>query len=232
MIDDFIFFIEREGEALLFRQPECLIDERLLALEFSLQLAAHILLSGYLSQLRKRIQRDGPQPALIQLRFNRKQRPALHPAMSNLKIARQALRIVGGLQKLVRLPHAVPFLFGEFQVAALSHVIFNRDDIERRGVGGGVGVGISFEPVHEICALGNLVRQLAVVALKLADELQGSLGSGEITLGIQRKRRPEGIAPEIPGKAGALSFPRGSITGDQAGAEEWISYQPLQNADP
>src|SRR3981081_2043855 len=147
--------------------------------------------------------------------------------MAESEVLRKALWGVGGTHELIPLPQAVPFLARKVEVAAARDVIVRRDDVERRGVGGGVAIRIVLEPIHETCALRNFVRDLAVVALELGNELEGGAGGGEVADGVERERSPERIAAKEPGIAGTLAGARGSVSCDQAGAEVGIGDQSL-----
>src|SRR2546429_3314007 len=151
--------------------------------------------------------------------------------MAESEVLRKVLWVVGGTHELIRLPQAVPFLARKVEVAAARDVIVHRDNVDRRGVGGGVAVRIVLEPIHETCALRDFVRNLAVVALELGDELEGGASGGKVADGVERERCPEGIAAEEPGKPGTLAGARRSVPGDQASAEVGIGDQSLDSAD-
>ena len=197
--------------------------------------AARSLLSfsfpARLGEIRERAQGFRSQAALVELGFYREQRAAFHPAVSESKILRQALRVIGGAHELIGLPQAVPLGFGEGGVAALRDVIVHGDDVERGGVGGSVRVGIIGEPVDEICALRDFVRDFSVVALVFADEFEGFARAGEIAVGVEGEGSPHGIAAEKPGEAGALAFSGGAVAGDESGAEIGIGDHALNHAD-
>src|ERR1700716_2084146 len=137
--------------------------------------------------------------------------------MAESEVLRKVLRVVGGTHELIRLPQAVPLLARKIEVAAARDIIVRRDDVERRGVGGGVAIRIVLEPIHEACTLRNFVRDLAVVALELGNELEGGAGGGEVADGVERERSPERIAAKEPGIAGTLAGARGSASGGPAG---------------
>src|SRR5882724_12985588 len=111
--------------------------------------------------------------------------------MSDSKVLREALRVVSGAQKLIRLPSAVPFFFREGDVSALHHVIIQRNDIERRAVGGRIPVRKILEPRNKAGSLGDFVRNFAVLALELTYKFQCRSGSRKITCCIQRERSPQ-----------------------------------------
>src|SRR5437588_11818068 len=182
-------------------------------------------------EIRERAQRFNAKAGLIQLGFYWKQWAPLDPAVAHAEIFREAALIVGGAQKFVGFPEAVPFFLGKRGVAALHHVIIRRDEVQRRGVGGSVGIRIVLEPVHEIRALRNFVRDFAVFALEFADEGERGARSGKIAGSVQRKRSPEGIAAEKPPEARALARAGSAIAGDEAGAEIGIGDEALEPAD-
>ena len=75
------------------------------------------------------------------------------------------------------------------------------------------------------------MRNLAVISLKPAQEFQcGSRGS-KVSIRIQRKRRPHGVASEVPGKPRALTRSRSPIASNQTCSQERIVHQALQHAD-
>ena len=167
-----VVLVQRKRESFLVGDPEAFVHQRLLLLKIFLQRLAHFLLAGHPRQIRKRAQRLRSQPALVELRLDGQQRPAFHPAVPHAKILWPSTFIIGRFQKRISLVQAFPLLFGKRRVAALDDVVVRRNDVQGSGIGGSVGIGIAFEPIHEIGALGNFVRDLAILALELSDELQ------------------------------------------------------------
>jgi hypothetical protein len=168
---------------------------------------------------------------LIEFRLHREKRAAFDPAVADALVFCKAMLIVGGEQKLIGFPEAVPLFFGEGVVPTGGYVIVHGDDVERRSVSGGVRIGIAFEPVHEICALRNFVGDFAVLALEFADEGERGARGGKITRSVESERGPEGIAPEKPGEAGALARAGCAVAGDEPRAEKGISDEALELAD-
>ena len=78
------------------------------------------------------------------------------------------------------------------------------------------------------------MRYLAVRALVLGQKIERGLGIGEVAFGIQRQRTPQRVAPKEPVEAGALGLAGRAVTRDQAGADERIGNDCLQqiNACP
>src|ERR1700732_1002614 len=107
--------------------------------------------------------------------------------MTDAEIPGEVLVIVGGAKKLVGLPDAVPLFFCEGHVSALGHIVVHGDDIERSGVRGSVAVRKILEPGNETCALRDFVRDLSVITLILADELQCRSRGSEIARGVERE---------------------------------------------
>ena len=174
-----------------------------------------VVLAGELREIGQRSQSFEAEAALVKLGLYGKKRTAFDPSVAESEVLRKVLRVIGGTQELVSLPQAVPFLARKVDVAAATHIIVRRDDVERRSVGGGVAVGIVLEPIHETRALRNFVGNFAVVALELGDEFERRASGGEIADGVQRERSPEGIAAKEPGKARTLAGARGAVSGDQ-----------------
>src|SRR5713101_5883863 len=110
--------------------------------------------------------------------------------MTEADVLREVLCVVGGPHELVSLPQAVPLLARKIEVTAARDVIVDGDDVERSRVAG----GIVLEPVDEACALGNFVRDFAVLALELGDELESRASGGEVADGVEREGSPERIA--------------------------------------
>ena len=151
--------------------------------------------------------------------------------MTEAEVLRKVLGVVGGTHELVCLPQALPLLARKLDIAAADDVIIRGNDVERRRVGGGIAVGIVLEPVDEACALGNLVRDLSIVALELGDELEGGPSGGKVANRVESERGPEGIAPKEPREARTLACARSAISSNQARAERGIGGQSLDHAD-
>src|SRR5438876_7578787 len=184
-----------------------------------------------MGKIRERAERLDAEPGLIQLGFDREQRAAFDPAVPDAQVFRKTVLVVGGAQELVGFPQARPVFFGERGVAAFDHVIVHGNEVEWRGIGGGVGIRIALEPVDKSGALRNFVRDLAVVALEFADECQSGTYRGKIAGGVQGERGPEGIAAEKPGEARALGLARSAVAGNKPGAEIRIADPSLELAD-
>src|SRR5205823_9020835 len=91
--------------------------------------------------------------------------------MTESKILRKSSDIVGRLQELISLPHALPFRLREVNITAVDDVIVQPDDVQRRGVRRSVTVRVVREPGNETGALRDLVGNLAVRPLILAQEV-------------------------------------------------------------
>src|SRR4029077_21055850 len=193
------------------RKPEASVHQYPLLLKLLRERLAQFFLARHLRQIRKRSQRLRSQPALVILRLHRQQRPAFHPAMPKPKILWQSSLVVRRFQKRIRFLQALPLFFRKSGVPALHDVIIHRDNVQRRRVSGSIRVWISLEPVHETRALGNLMRDLAILALEFADELQRRARIRKISRRIQRKRSPERIAPKKPRESWPLAFSRSAV---------------------
>src|SRR5713226_3753451 len=152
-----------------------------------------------MSQIRKRAQRLDSQSRLIEFGLHWKQRAAFHPPMPDSGIFGKALLVIGRAQKLVGFPQTVPFFFGKCGVAAFYDVIIHCDDVKRGCIGGGVRIGIAFEPVHEVRALRNFMRDLAVSrwylltnsrAVRVLEKSPAALSAKE----VQNESRPKNQA--------------------------------------
>src|SRR5579864_2539967 len=75
------------------------------------------------------------------------------------------------------------------------------------------------------------MRNLPIVALEFADEIDCCAGRRIISFGIESEGSPHGISPEKPGEARALSHSRSSISRNHPGSEIWIVHQALQCTD-
>src|SRR5437899_4948622 len=157
-----------------------------------------------MSQIGKGSQRLNTQPRLIELPFNRKQRPALYPAVPHSQILRKSSLVVSRAQKLISFPKAVPLFFRKSRIAALYHVIIHRNDVKRRRIGGSIWIGIILKPVHETRALRNFMCAIAVIPLAFADQLASSSRRGKVTLRTQCQRAPKRITYQKSGKTGQL----------------------------
>src|ERR1035438_1564083 len=135
--------------------------------------------------MRECTQSFGAKRALIVLGHHWKQRTTFHPAVSHADVLRKSLVIVGRSQKLVSLPNPIPAFASERYIAALRHVIIGRDDKQWRCVCGGVGIRKICEPGNKTRTLRNLMRNLAVIALILADELDRGASGCEISERIE-----------------------------------------------
>src|ERR1700688_1458998 len=100
--------------------------------------------------------------------------------MPNTSVLRKAPRVISRAQKLIGLPHAVPLLARELDIPALHHVVIHRNNEQRRRVRGGIWIGIILEPRNKIRPLRDLVRNLSILSLVFADELQRGSGRGII----------------------------------------------------
>src|SRR5580700_8543096 len=221
-VDAAILLVEGEGKRFFLRRPETLIEDGLLAIKSGLQIFPHVVLAGEFCEIGERAQSFEAEAALVELRLHWKKRAAFDPTVAESEVLGKVLRVVGGTHELIRLPQAVPFLAGKVEVAAARDVIVCRDEVERRGVGRGVAIGIVLEPIYETCALRDFVRNLAVVALELGNELESGTSGGKVADGVERERCPERIAAEEPGKAGTLAGARRSVSGDQPCTEVGI----------
>src|SRR2546430_9174243 len=54
----------------------------------------------------------------------------------------------------------------------------------------------------------------------------------KLSLGIQRERSPERIAPERPRESWPLALSRSTVPGDESRAQKRICHHPLQQAHP
>ena len=226
-----IVVVERKGEALFVGEPECIVHQRPLLREIPGQLFARVFLAHEMREIRERAQCFDAEAGLIQLGFHGEQRATFDPAVADALIFREAMLVVSGAEKFVGFPEAVPLFFGESRIAARVDVIVHRNEVERRGVGGGVGIRIALEPVHEICALGNFVGDFTVFALEFADERERGARSGKVTGGVKRERGPKRIAAEKPGESGALAGSGSAVAGDKASAKKWIGNKSLEFAN-
>src|SRR5260370_22860786 len=118
--------------------------------------------------------------------------------MADTNVFWESVLVVSGAQKFVGFSKALPFFPRKSGVTALRNIVIHRDEVERSCIGGSVRVGIILKPIHKICALRNFVRDLAIIALQLPDEVDPSAGIGNISRGIERQGGPERIAPDKP----------------------------------
>src|SRR5262249_50904972 len=165
-----------------------------------------------------------------ELRLYGQQRSAFHPSMADAEVLRESFTVPSRMEKLIGLPESIPLLASKFNVSALHDVIVHAYEKKRGCVGGRVWIWVCLEPIHEIRTLRDLVRHFAVVALELADEVEGFACRAIVTLGIERERSPHGIPSEKPGEPRPLRCSRGPITRHQSRSEIWIFDQSLRDA--
>src|SRR5260370_14347091 len=225
-----IVLIESKRESVRSRNPKRFIDQSLLVCETSRKLFAEVFLASQMREIRKRAKRFYPQRSLVQLRFHRKKGAAFHPAMADTNIFGKSTFIESRAQKFVGFSKALPFFPRKSGVTALRNIVIHRDEVERSCIGGSVRVGIILKPVHKICALRNFVGDLAIIALKLADEVERSAGIGKISRGIERQGGPERIAPEKPRETRALTFAAGAVSRDNPATGIRIGYHAFHQA--
>ena len=223
--------IQSERVSLLLRDPERLVQQLFERRGFLRGLPLCIFFPHQPRKIRQRLQRCGCQATLINLGLYREQRSAFHPAMTNPKVLGDALGIVGGMQVLVSLPHAVPLFPRERHIPAGRDIVVHPYDIKGSGIGGNIWVGIILEPVHQSRRLRNLMRDFSILALKLAQKFQRRAGRRKISLSVKRERSPHRVAPEKPRESRPLTHSRGAVPGNQARPEKWIVDQSLQHAD-
>src|SRR4029077_1889942 len=181
LIHGMILFVESERESFFLRDPERLIHQSLLVFKINRQLLAHVFFSSEMREVRKRAKRLYPQRSLVQLRFHGKKRAAFHPAVADTNVFWESMLVVSRTQKFVGFPKAFPFFLGKCRVAALRNIVIHRDEVHWSCIRGSVRVGIILKPVYEVSSLRNLVGNLAVVPLKLADEIERRARIGEIS---------------------------------------------------
>ena len=104
----------------------------------------------------------------------------------------------------------------EFQIAAGVDVVLHRHHEERRGIGGGIKIGRGF-PVDKIRGLRELVHHFAVGALAADEELERQTAEREVSVAVDRVKRPQGIASEEPAKTGTRGVAGGIISGNESG---------------
>ena len=75
------------------------------------------------------------------------------------------------------------------------------------------------------------MRDFAVGALELFEEVESHARRGEVAVGVEGERSPHGVATEEPGEAGPLALARRAEARDQARAEQRVFDQALVNAD-
>src|SRR5258705_12326507 len=166
LVDRLARLIDRKRVALLLGQPEVLVDNLLKLFGLCGQFGRLVLFADESRDVRKAAQGGSSNAALVELAFDGEERPTFDPSVSDTKILRNALRVIGRLQKLVRLPETVPLTAYEFHVTALPEVIVHGDDVERGGIGGSVSVRIALETVPQRASRRNLAGNLAVVTLE------------------------------------------------------------------
>ena len=193
---------ERVGVRTAVRaQPELLFQRVALGVKLGIQiLCAH----GVVEQAREhgqRSQRLHVAACLIELHTDGEQRTAFHPSVTHVQIARETGFVERGSHEVKRFPEPRRLFAGERYIAAGAHVFGGGDDVERRSVRGSEAVGKLLEPIHQAGGLRDFVRNFAIVALEMRDELDGGARIGEIAGGGERERGPERIAPEKPGKS-------------------------------
>src|SRR5260370_37028092 len=98
----------------------------------------------------------------------------------------------------------LPWLSREPAMAALDPVVVHGKDKMWCRVRRCIRVGIVFEPGNEVRSLGDLVGNLAVVALVLGYELERCARAAIIPCRIQSQGGPQGIAAEEPSKTRPL----------------------------
>src|SRR5215831_15294347 len=134
------------------------------------------------------------QSRLVILVLHRKQGATFDPAMPNPEVLSQSAGIIGRTQELVSAPQVVPLLANERRITALCGIVIHRDDEKRRRVGRRPGIWEVLEPRNQARSLRNLVWNLAVFPLELADEIKRGSAGCEVSRGVQRERRPLGIS--------------------------------------
>ena len=102
--------------------------------------------------------------------------------MSYAEILGKALLIVGRAHELIGAPDVVPLLSDKCEVATLDRIVVHGEDEKRCRIGGHVGIRKIFKPGNQARALRNLVRDFAVLALVLADEINRGASRGVISL--------------------------------------------------
>jgi hypothetical protein len=75
------------------------------------------------------------------------------------------------------------------------------------------------------------VRDFAVGALELFEEVERGARACEVAVGVERERRPERVAAEEPCEAGALGLARRAEARDEAAPEQGVLDKALVNAD-
>src|SRR5467141_2143907 len=150
--------------------------------------------------------------------------------MPDSGILGKAMFVISRAQKLAGLPQIVPFFSCERGVPTLQNVVIHGDDIERCCIGGGVRIGVAFEPVHEVRSLRNFVRNFAVFALVFGNERERRARAGKISGSIEREGSPKGIAPEEPSKSRTLAFTRSAVSRHKSRSQVRIAYGSLEHA--
>src|SRR5262245_37811036 len=108
-----------------------------------------------------------PQSLHVDLFVRWIERAALDPAVTCLGILDQVVLVgVGRSGEPVSLQDRLPVPLDEAQIAAGPPVVSVGDDIKGGGVGAGTRIWIVLEPWYERGALRDLVRDLAIIALK------------------------------------------------------------------
>src|SRR5207253_11265263 len=115
-----------------------------------------------------------------------------------------------------------PRALDERTIAGGAKVVRMRDDVEWRRVGARPGVWKLIEPWDERRGLRDLVGNLSVLALVLAEELERVPRRLERALRVRGERGPERVASEEPREPRPLAFARRAKSGDEAGAEQGI----------
>ena len=75
------------------------------------------------------------------------------------------------------------------------------------------------------------MRDFAVGALELLEEVERGASVREVAVGVEGQRRPHRVATEEPGEAGPLRLARGAEARDQPRAELRVLDDALVNAD-
>src|SRR5579883_718759 len=223
---------DRKGKPVLLRDPKRLIELLLPPREIPQRFGRRALIPCRVRKAGKRSHGFRADSALIKLALDRQQRPALDPAVSDSEVSWQRLRVVGGLQKLISLPQAVPLLPGEAQIPARCDVIVCRNKIERRRICRCIRIRKILKPRNKTRSLRYLVRNFSIVALILADEFQRRARKRNVAARVQRQRRPERIAAEIPREPRPLALARAAVARHEPRPEKGIRDQPLLHVHP
>ena len=110
---------------------------------------------------------SNPQPLQVHFFVGRIERASLDPAVPDGGVLDQPVAIgVRGGGKLIGLRDGRPRGRDERPIPRGVPVVRVRDHIQGRGIGAGPGIRILIEPRNQRCRLRDLVRNLAVGALK------------------------------------------------------------------